>query len=148
MSEATTTTTGAAPDVVLEAAESATPPSRWQGRRHAPVEAGLIVATAIAVTVVEWNRAGPNVVALAAAALLLAQIAALPAYDRWTSQRPVKRLLVVAGAVLLALAYTGLIGLPELRAAVGGGAGRGRDPVRLPRRERPAAPAPFDPVAR
>ena len=56
----------------------------------------------------------------AAAVVLLADIAALPAYDRASSLRPVRRLLVSAGAVLLALAALGTIDTASLRAALAG----------------------------
>ncbi len=120
MSETTTTTTGTVPDVVLEPEAPVAQPARWRGRKHAPIEAGLIIACAAALTAFGWDRFGVTVVPLAVAALLLGQIAALPAYDRWTSLQPIKRTLVVGGAALLTVAYIGWFDLPELRAAIGG----------------------------
>jgi exopolysaccharide biosynthesis polyprenyl glycosylphosphotransferase len=75
----------------------------------------LVLAIAAGLTVALWDRWPLAGVPIVAWLVLAVDTTALPAYERVTSLRPVRRLVSQAGAVLLVLAIGGWLTVADLR---------------------------------
>ena len=86
-----------------------------RGFSYVVLERLMVLTVAAGLTAVLWDQWPVVVVPLLAGVLLVADTAALPAYEKTTSLRPVRRLALQAGAATLALTAVGWLAVDELR---------------------------------